>query len=303
MGTSFVASDVFMDTLVTIEVAHYPSERAVTELAGHAFDWFREVEAVCSRFEADSELSRLSASPGKPVAVSPILFQTLQFALAVAEATGGVFDPTVGRAMELAGYDRNYRSGMSTVTHADVPVQASYRDVCLDEDEQTVTLLRPLVLDLGAVAKGFAIDLAASALDATPDYAINAGGDVLVHGRAPDGGQWRVGIRHPRVPGALLDTLFVTDVAVCTSGDYERPRADGLGGGHIVTSQDASSTRIVSTTVVAPTAMSADALSTAAYALGPARGIDFLQCQGAVGILVSETLQTWETPGLGRYRA
>lgn len=302
MATSHVASDVFMDTLVTIEVVDHASDRAVADLVGHAFDWFREVEAVCSRFEPDSELSRLSASLGKPVPVSPILFQSLQFALAVAEATGGVFDPTVGRAMELAGYDRNYRSGEAVTAHVDVPVKASYRDVSLDECEQTVTLLRPMVLDLGAVAKGFAIDLAGSELDVAPDYAINAGGDVLVRGHAPEGDPWRIGIRHPRELETLLETLAASNIAICTSGDYERPRPDGAEGGHIVIQNDAPAARIVSTTVIAPTAMSADAFSTAAYALGPDRGLDFLVSQGVEGMMVSEAIEIWETPGYGRYR-
>ena len=302
MTPSFVASDVFMDTLVTIELVHGGSERAAQELAAHAFAWFREVEAVCSRFEPDSELSRLTRSPGQRVPVSPILFQTLQFALAVAEATDGVFDPTVGRAMEVAGFDRNYRSGAVTAAHSDVPAHANFRDVCLDEDDQSVTLLRPLVLDLGALAKGFAIDLAGAELDASHDYAINAGGDVLVRGCAPDGGPWRIGIRHPRLPESLIESLVVHDAAVCTSGDYERPRRDGHSGAHIVTAEAESSTRIVSATVIASTAMSADALSTAAFALGPKRGLDLLKRQGVEGLLVSESIETWETPGFRRYR-
>jgi FAD:protein FMN transferase len=302
MGASFVASDVFMDTFVTIELVQPPSERAAADLADRAFGWFRHVEAVCSRFEPASELSRLSSQVGKAVTVTPLLFQALEFALAVAEATDGVFDPTIGRAMELAGYDRNYRSGEPVSVHEGMTAEASFRDVRLDRADQTVTLLRPLVLDLGAVAKGFAIDLAAAELNVTSDYAINAGGDVFARGCAPDGGPWRIGLRHPRLPESLLATLSVTDAAVCTSGDYERPRPDGVTGSHIVTTGDKAGARIVSSTVIAPTAMSADALSTAAYALGPKRGIELLENQGAEGILVSDEIQTWETEGMRRYR-
>jgi FAD:protein FMN transferase len=302
MGASFVATDIFMDTLVTIELVRPPSERAAADLVGRAFGWFRNVEAVCSRFDPASELSRLSRSPHQRLAVSPLLFQALEFALAVAQATDGVFDPTIGRAMELAGFDRNYRNGEAISLHAGMSPEANFRDVRLDHGDQSVTLLRPLVLDLGAVAKGFAIDLAAAELNLMPDYAINAGGDVFVRGCAEDGGPWRIGIRHPRLPESLLDTLSVTDAAVCTSGDYERPRPDGQTGSHIVTTADGPCARIVSSTVVAPTAMSADALSTAAYALGPQAGIELLKSQGVEGILVSDGLQTWETDGVRRYR-
>ncbi len=303
MPTSVIASDVFMDTLVTIEVVHDGDERGAAALAGPAFGWFREVEAICSRFEATSELSRLNNSHAESVKVSPILFQALKFALAVAEATDGVFDPTVGRALELAGFNRNYRSGDVTSPHESATDQASYRDVRLDDECQTVTLLRPLVLDLGAVAKGFAIDLAGNELNRAPGFAIDAGGDVLLYGDSPEGTSWHIGIRHPRSLEDTIETLSVTDMAVCTSGDYERARPDGRSGGHILTQRGTTGPTIISTTVVAPTAMSADAFSTAAYALGPERGIDFLERQGVEGLMVSDELQTWETSGFGRFRA
>ena len=300
MGASYVASDVFMDTFVTIELVRPTSDRIAAELVDRAFGWFRTVESVCSRFEPASELSQLGSCVGKPVTASPLLFRVLDFALAVAEATGGVFDPTLGRAMELAGYDRNYRNGAPTGMHEGMSTEGSFRDVRLDSEKQTVTLLKPLVLDLGAVAKGFAIDLAAAELGEMPNFAINAGGDVLAGGRAPDGGPWRVGIRHPRSPESLLETLSVSDAAVCTSGDYERPRPDGGAGSHIVT--HVNGPRMVSSTVIAPTAMAADALSTAAHALGPERGIELLESQGVDGMLVSDQIRTWETQGMWRYR-
>jgi FAD:protein FMN transferase len=303
MGASFVASDVFMDTSVTIELVHSKSERGTAaDLVDRAFAWFRTVEAVCSRFEPASELSQLSSCVGKPVTVTPVLFQALDFALAVAEMTDGVFDPTIGRSMELAGYDRNYRSGQAVGLHEGVSASASFRDVRLDRDEQTVTLLRPLVLDLGAVAKGFAIDLAATELSVMPNFAIEAGGDVFAGGCAPDGGPWHIGIRHPRSPGALVATLSISEAAVCTSGDYERPRPDGVAGGHIITSGKEIGPKIVSSTVIAPTAMSADALSTAAYALGPVRGIELLETQGVGGFLVSDEIRVWRTQGMWRYQ-
>jgi FAD:protein FMN transferase len=301
LGTTFVASDIYMDTVVTVELVRPPSERAASDLTARAFQWFRDVEGICSRFDPNSELSRLTRSVGKRVVVSPLLFRTLEFALAVAEETRGVFDPTVGRLMELAGFDRNYRSGEGISGHAHVQHRPSYRDVCLDHSDQSVQFQRPLILDLGAVAKGFAVDLAATELSVTQDYAINAGGDVFVRGWAPDGARWRIGIRHPREPESLLETLNVAGAAVCTSGDYERPRPDGGRGGHIVTAVAESTVRIVSSTVVASTAMSADALSTAAFALGPERGIQLLERQGVEGLLVSDRLQTWRTSGLGTY--
>ena len=159
----------------------------------------------------------------------------MQFALAVAEESGGAFDPTVGAAMETRGFNREYRSGRPVRIASARSGSATYRDVRLDPERKTITLLRPLLLDLGAVAKGLAIDMAAHELRPFENFAINAGGDIYVGGRNPRGGPWSVGIRHPRVCEALFDSLRVSDCAVCTSGDYERRSAaetEAEAGGH-----------------------------------------------------------------------
>ena len=104
-----------MGTVVTIEVVgHDRSARArrMRDLAlERAFAWFDRVESVCSRFDADSELRRLCASHGVDVELSPMLFEAVRFAVAVAEETHGAFDPTVGARMEARGFNHDYRSG------------------------------------------------------------------------------------------------------------------------------------------------------------------------------------------------
>jgi len=111
-GESYVASAVFMDTLITVEVVRPKARNGYAERVQRAFGWFGQVERLCSRFDETSELSRLSASPaGVPVTVSPPLFELVSFALSVAQASNGAFDPTVGREMEMSGFNRNYLTG------------------------------------------------------------------------------------------------------------------------------------------------------------------------------------------------
>ena len=136
---------------------------------------------------------------GVAVPASAILYEAVQFALAVAEESGGAFDPTVGSAMETRGFNREYRSGRPVRTAPARSSSATYRDVRLDPQRKTITLLRPLLLDLGAVAKGLAIDMAAHELRPFENFAINAGGDLYIGGHNPRGGPWSVGIRHPRL--------------------------------------------------------------------------------------------------------
>src|SRR5580765_1914456 len=161
-----------MGTLVTVEVLGRNSEEASAageQAINRAFAWFRQVEERCSRFDPQSELMQLCAQATAPVPVSSLLYELVQFALAVADETGGAFDPTVGRTMETHGFNRNYRTGQllaSTRSGGIIPSAAkdpsgaptrppNYRDVLLDPAKRTITLLRPLILDLGAAAKGF----------------------------------------------------------------------------------------------------------------------------------------------------
>jgi len=214
---------------------------------------------------------QLSTQVDVDVPVSALLYEAVQFAVAVAEETGGAFDPTVQSEASV-----------------------SYRDVRLNPEQRTIRLLRPLILDLGAVAKGFAVDLAARELRRFENFAIDAGGDLYLAGRNADGKPWSVGIRHPRAENALIDFIQVSDQAVCTSGDYER-------GQHILDARTADPAGgATSVTVVAKTAMLADALATAAFVLGPPEGIRLFERIGVEGIIFSPTLERHATQGMGR---
>jgi thiamine biosynthesis lipoprotein len=290
-----------MGTVVSIEVVlSDDTSRAVIERrVDDAFHWFKVVEAACTRFDASSEVMRLATCVDTPVHVSVILYQAVTYAIAVAHATDGAFDPTIGARLEAMGLNREYLTG--SVVSSGVAPAATYRDVSLDDATGTITLARPLVLDLGAVAKGLAVDLAVKALAECRNFAVDAGGDIYFAGTNRLGESWRVGIRHPRDRERNIDTLHVRDVAVCTSGDYE-PRSAATDH-HILDARRGEPAReLASVTVVAPSAMVADALGTAAFALGPDRGLAFLREQGVEGLLVTPALECLTTPGLARFR-
>ena len=294
-----------MGTIVTIDVPVTPARPDDDTLeAAHvdrAFAWFREVEQACSRFDPASELLALCQRPGERRHVSPLLFEAVRFALAVAADTDGAFDPTVGYRLERMGFDRAYRSGQ-TVTTLTADTTATWRDVDLDPTDGTITLRKPLVLDLGSVAKGLAIDLAARELRPLVDFGIDAGGDLFLGGHRPDGRDWSVGIRHPYRDDVLLGTVRATSEAVCTSGQYERQR-DHHGRPHIVDPRGAGTCdSLVSVTVIAPTAMLADALATAVFVLGPIAGRQLLDRMGLCGVLCTSTLDCIVTQGCGSDR-
>ena len=300
-GDVFVHSVALMGTVVTMEViAGARNERIADarQAVTRAFDWFRQVEESCSRFDPASEVMRLSARIGTPVPVSALLFHATEVALAVAADSGGAFDPTVGGRMAARGFDTNYRTG-AIAPARDVCGSVSFRDVVLDRRLRTITLRQPLILDLGAVAKGLAIDLAARELSGFANHAIDAGGDLFLAGRNRGDRPWRVGIRHPRDRERLIASVRVANRAVCTSGDYERPAP--AGGHHILDPRSGEPVdAVASVTVIAPTAVLADALGTAAFVLGASDGIALLDRHGVDGLVVTASLEQHATRGMYR---
>lgn len=289
-----IRTDVVMGTTVTIEVVSPGADAAIDR----AFAWFASIEETCTRFDARSELMRLTTRVGVPVPASPILYEAVRFALHVAEDTDGAFDPTVGHHMETRGFDREHRTGAVIRTAA--ADEVSYRDVTVDPEHRAITVRRPLVLDLGAVAKGMAVDVAARELQPFEDFAIDAGGDLYLGGHNAAGEPWSIGIRHPRLDGGILESVRVSDAAVCTSGDYERHAPAG-DGHHILDARTGTpAAGVASATVIAPSAMLADALATAAFVLGPDEGLALLVRHGVEGLIVTTDLDRHQTPGWPR---
>ena len=306
MSAGYVHTAALMGTVVRIEVVGHDDTEALRAERQRgievAIEWFRQVEACCSRFDPRSPLRQLSANVGVAASVPAMLFELVRFAVALAEDTGGAFDPTVGVRMEERGFDREYSTGRIERTGIDANDDVSFRDVAIDPHAQTITLLRPLVLDLGAVAKGFAIDMAARELAVFENFAIDAGGDLYLGGCNGQGARWSVGIRHPRDEHTLIETIRVSNAAVCTSGDYERrvpgdsADLDREADHHIIDARTGSSaTSAASVTVVAPLAMVADGLATAAFVLGPTRGIELLDRHGVSGMIITPTLERFAT--------
>jgi thiamine biosynthesis lipoprotein len=128
---------------------------------------------------------------------------------------------------------------------------------------------------------------------------VDAGGDLYLGGHNPSGSPWSVGIRHPRRDGHLVSSLFVSNRAVCTSGDYERRGGDGTASHHIIDPRDGKPAgAVASVSVVAPSAMLADALATAAFVLGPASGLELLDRMGVDGLIVSAAMEQHTTRGM-----
>jgi thiamine biosynthesis lipoprotein len=276
---------VAMDTLVSATFVDCGDDGLAL---GVVRRWFAEVERTCNRFDPASEINALV--PGRWLTPSPTLFHALSIAVAVAAASEGTFDPSLGRELALNGFDRHYLSGERVRPLA---ARGDWHDLELDHESQRLRLRRPVPFDLGGLAKGLALDLAAAELAELDlaGFALDAGGDLILRGSNPDGVAWRVGIRDPRRPSELITTLQVTDQAVCSSGSYRR-------GPHLLDPRSGSPAEALGATVVAPVAAIADALSTAATVLAPAKAIAFLEASGVDAVVVAQDGTLAATHGL-----
>ena len=160
------------------------------ELLEGAEEVFHGIEQRFSRFRPSSELSRLNAQAGEEVAVSPQMFRLLELSLEFHRRSEGTFDPAILPSLQTAGYDRSFEL---VARESEGPVaelrraKGSIEDVRLDRERLTVQVPPGVLLDLGGIGKGFAVDEAASVLSPTRDFLIDAGGDIYAAGDGPDG--------------------------------------------------------------------------------------------------------------------
>ncbi len=189
------------------------------------------IDLACSRFRSDSELARVNARAGRWTPVGPLLMDAVEVAVRAAELSDGDVDPTVGRALELAGYDRDWRLLDPPAGQPAPPpriaarVLAGWRQIALDRCRCSIRLPAGIALDLGASAKAWAADrAAAAAASATGCGAlVSLGGDVATRGSGPAGGwQIRVTDDHRSGPAAPGQTVAIHSGGLATSSTAVR---------------------------------------------------------------------------------
>jgi thiamine biosynthesis lipoprotein len=214
-------------------------------------DEFERLEGILSRFRPSSELSLLNAAGW--IDAGPDLLQVVLLALAARQETGGLFDPTVHRALVAAGYDRSFDElppdgpdGGATPPPCGGNVWVAGSRIVLEAGTQ---------IDLGGIGKGYAVDRACELLSAAGPCLVNAGGDLAVRG-----GSWPV--------GAAGVTLLLESGAIATSGrDRRRWMRAGEERHHLIDPRTGrpSRTELLSATVVASTAVEAEVLAKLAF--------------------------------------
>ncbi len=238
-----------MATDVDVQLAVDPAQRDEAERTADAcMAWMGEVASALTRFDAQSELSRLNAAGGTWFAASELLYACVERALAAARATDGLFDPALLPQMLAWGYDRDFAEiahreiatdggvasaadrGSAPELHGGLAAAGgAWRGIELDAEERRIRLPKGVRLDLGGIAKGWAADVALDLHCANVESAlINVGGDLRLRGGPRVGGGWSVGIRDPRgeneVIGLYPDLAAITFSrgGLATSGAVRR---------------------------------------------------------------------------------
>jgi FAD:protein FMN transferase len=281
-----------MGTLARIQVSA-PTEPEAVLCAAAGFRALDQADSVFSTWKSDSEMSTINASAGQgPVPVSKTMARVLSAALDMSKRSEGAFDPTVLPLVKLWGF-RNSQPGPAPSQQAiDGCLESVGSDlVIFHPTNQTVQFSHPETqLDFGGLAKGAALDQAAQAmmLQGAVGGLLDLGGGFLVFGQAQ---KQQVGVVNPLDPNHPLDSFPLSEGAVATSGQYERFRSDGKQTwGHILDPRTGKPCdQALSVTVVAESALLADALATACFVLGPRQGLALLEnSPGCEGLVVFE---------------
>jgi len=285
-----------MGTTYSVQIVDLPGASSRGDLHARVHGALRAIERRMSTYDQGSELSRFNASDSTEwFPVSPDTLEVVAEALRVSRLSGGAFDVTVGSLVALWGFG----PGGTRRRPPPEAIAAALGEVGFErlETRASPPAIRKRVsgvsVDLSAIAKGFAVDEVARLLVAAGarDFLVEVGGELRASGRNPRGEPWRVAVeRPPPAQRAAPCLLHLLDAAVASSGDYRNAfEEQGVRYTHVIDPRTGRpvSTGVASATVLAASAMEADAFATALMVLAPAEGLRLAERQGlAARILV-----------------
>ena len=300
-----------MGTIVEITVAAR-DERTADEAINAAFKEIGRLEDIMSTYKPESDISKVNSAAGlHPVKVHKDLILAVKKSLQFADISGGAFNIAIGPAIDLW----NVTESEDIPTPAELAVTKpliDYKNVIVNEGDGTIFLTKKRMrINLGGIGKGIAADYAHNVLKT---YGISSGiiavaGDLHAIGKKPDGSKWTIGITHPRREAgreagnekSTIAKVYLTDMSISTSGDYERFFIkNGVRYHHILSPETLyPSNGFQSVSVLARDSTTTDVLSTAIFAMGPDAGIKLItKLEGVEAVIVRDDGSIWTSPGL-----
>lgn len=265
------------------------------DLATRTLDVIDELEAQLTIYRDDSEVSRLNASAHLgAVEVEPGLFDLLEQARSIRDATGGAYDVTAGALSVAWGFYKGPRRVPDPEDLDDARDRTGQHHITLDPSRRSVAFDRPGIrIDLGSIGKGYALDRAARVIRdhwwPTPALIHGGQSSVYAHGSPPGGigERWGIALHNPADPDSPLGTIHLRNRGLGTSGaSFKRFESGGRDYGHILDPRTGMpGDGPLSVSVLAPSAAEADALSTAFYLLGPGAAAEVLAVRPDIGAI------------------
>jgi len=276
-----------------------------------------KVDELMSDYKSDSEISRVnSRADEKAVQVSEATYEVLQRSVEFSKMTDGAFDITVGPLVALFREAKESKVAPSEQQIALARSKVGFEKLKLDSENKTVQFSdKGMLLDLGGIAKGYAIDKAIEAAQRCGAIGamVDIGGDVRCFGLPPEGkDHWLIGLQDPNSAiegiegGGLLLVLKITNAAVATSGDYQQfVLIEGKRYSHIMDRRTGTSAEgLSSVTIIADNATDADALATSVSVMGAEKGLALIEkLPGTEAILITSgpKYEVTKTSGAGDY--
>lgn len=286
-----------MGTDLTVTITGLPDEK-VDEAAADAIAEVERIEALMSTWRRESPLSLLNRDAGENWVVTDYeILKVLEVALHYARLTGGAFDVTAGPLVRLWGFfGSEERRPPTDEKIAEALKKTGFSNVEVDPDHVAVRFkVMGMEIDFGGIAKGYAVDRAVAELkkQGADNSLVDLGGNIRGIGSPAGREAWNIAVRDPRDRTGILGILQLNSAegnwGVASSGQYERYfEYEGRRYGHIIDPRTGRPVEgMLGATIVAPDAMTADALSTSVFVLGRKEGERLIESQeGVEGILI-----------------
>ena len=305
-----------MYTTCTITVLSQSAVKA-KEAIDAGFAEIKRLESLLNYYSTDSEITAINNNAGKsPVKVSKETLDIIKKALAIAEATGGAFNPAIGPLVKLwesARHEPEHPIPSGQIISETLKL-VDYSRININEAHSEIFLMdEGMEIDLGGIAKGYAADKAIVTIRSAGvrSALVSIAGDIKAAGLKIDNKPWRVGVQDPRSKSSesqgkeyeIITTLTLSDKAVSTSGDYQRFFfKDGKRYHHIIDPRTGypTASSLISVSVIASDGYLSDGLSTGIFILGPQRGIDLLESMHLGGIIIDKNKEVYITEKLRR---
>lgn len=289
-SASYISKEnIVIGTLCSVKI-YDNQNRAILE---ECFNKLEELENTLSINKANTTIDEVNANAGvKPVKVSKEILDLVEYSFKYSEISGGLFDISIGPLVKLwhIGFDDEQVPSSKEIEAAKSKI--NYKDIIIDHNESTIYLKnKGMMLDFGAIAKGYAADSLNKILDENnvKSAIIDLGGNIFAKGKKLDDSNWLVGVQDPdEYRGDSLGNIEIENKSLVTSGIYEKYiEGDGAKYHHILNPFTGypEENELLSVTVISDLSIDGDALSTTLFLMGKEKGLEYAESRDDIDVI------------------